>query len=98
YVSCLRQPGQGGDADEPRDLRAELPAAEAAHYAKKQGIPQDKESVPPAIESSAPKRQLEGAPSEPGGETEDYEAKRRRILEETRHIDAESDDDEESDS
>ncbi|KAL2164402.1 hypothetical protein VTH06DRAFT_3618 [Thermothelomyces fergusii] len=36
----FRQPGQGGDADRTtRDLRAELEAAEAAHYAKLKGAP-----------------------------------------------------------
>ncbi|KAK2928549.1 hypothetical protein FoTM2_011411 [Fusarium oxysporum f. sp. vasinfectum] len=35
-----RQAGQGGDADEPtRDLAAELLAAEAAHFTKKNGAP-----------------------------------------------------------
>uniref|UniRef100_A0A093XQ45 Pre-mRNA-splicing factor cwc15 n=1 Tax=Talaromyces marneffei PM1 TaxID=1077442 RepID=A0A093XQ45_TALMA len=33
-----RQPGQGGAADGPRDLRAELLAAEAAHFAKLKGV------------------------------------------------------------
>lgn len=86
-----RQPGQGGDADEKRDLRAELLKAEAANFAKK-GISQDK-SAPSttALDPSLPKRQLENGPSEyENGETEDPEAKRRRILEETRDIDADS--------
>ncbi|KAG5297844.1 Cwf15/Cwc15 cell cycle control family protein [Histoplasma ohiense] len=86
-----RQPGQGGDADEKRDLRTELLKAEAAHFAKK-GISQDK-SAPSttAIDPSIPKRQLENGPSEyENGETEDPESKRRRILEETRDIDADS--------
>lgn len=93
-----RQPGQGGEADnEIRDLRAELLKAEAAHFAKKNGVPVD-ETAPA---ESAPKRQLEQAP--PGGdiegdETEDSEAKRRRILEETRDIDADSDGSEEESS
>lgn len=48
----------------------------------------------PAVENTAPKHQLEVGPS--GGdsvrtEDEDPEAKRRRILEETRDIDADSD-------
>ncbi|KKZ64028.1 hypothetical protein EMCG_01689 [[Emmonsia] crescens] len=88
-----RKPGQGGDADEKRDLRAELLKAEAAHFAKK-GISQDKSATPSSaatIEPSVPKRQLENGPSEvENGEMEDPEAKRRRILEETRDIDADS--------
>ncbi|CAG8105697.1 unnamed protein product [Penicillium nalgiovense] len=97
----VRQPGQGGEADaqlSPRDLRAELLQAEASHFAKKNGVPVEQ----PAIgESSVPKRQLEAAPE--GGidgdiKEEDPEAKRRRILEETRDIDADSDGSEEDSS
>ncbi|KAJ5605543.1 Cwf15/Cwc15 cell cycle control protein [Penicillium lagena] len=87
----VRQPGQGGDADpQARDLRAELLQAEAAHFAKKNGVPVDE---PVVAESAAPKRQLEGAPGNgaDGDAEEDPEAKRRRILEETRDIDADSD-------
>ncbi|KAJ5628716.1 hypothetical protein N7490_010944 [Penicillium lividum] len=86
----VRQPGQGGDADnEVRDLRAELLKAEAAHFAKKNGVPVDNT----AATDSTPKRQLESAPADADGEgdTEDPEAKRRRILEETRDLDADSD-------
>lgn len=89
---CFRQPGQGGEADaQARDLRAELLQAEAAHFAKKRGT---SEAEPIVDRSTTPKRLLEGAP--PGGtagdeEVEDPEAKRRRILEETRDIDADSD-------
>ncbi|KAK2811096.1 complexed with cef1p [Emmonsiellopsis sp. PD_5] len=90
----VRQPGQGGDADtEVRDLRAELLQAEAAHFAKVRGIPQDQQQQPPsAIEPSPPKRQLENGPGEEAEDTEmeDPDAKRRRILEETRDIDADS--------
>ena len=76
-----------------RDLRAELLQAEAAHFARKNGVPVDT----PVVENAPPKRQLETAP--PGGDDtggageleEDPEAKRRRILEETRDIDADSD-------
>ncbi|PGG97013.1 pre-mRNA-splicing factor cwc15 [Helicocarpus griseus UAMH5409] len=88
-----RKPGQGGAADAKRDLRAELLKAEASHFAKK-GISQDKSSssTPSAIEPSVPKRQLENGPSEDvSDDVEDSEAKRRRILEETRDIDADSD-------
>ncbi|KAH8425507.1 spliceosome-associated CWC15 family protein [Aspergillus melleus] len=91
-----RQLGQGGENEsQQRDLRAELLQAEAAHFAKKNGVPVDT----PALENAAPKRQLEGAPtSEEGLEEEDPEAKRRRILEETRDIDADSDGSEEDSS
>ncbi|KAF5528277.1 Pre-mRNA-splicing factor cwc15 [Colletotrichum aenigma] len=92
----FRQAGQGGEADdEPRDLRAELLAAEAAHFAKKNG------GAPPpsAVDDDAPaggmKRALEAA-SQADGE-EDFETKRRRILEESRDIDADSEDEEEDD-
>ncbi|KAJ5084117.1 hypothetical protein NUU61_008696, partial [Penicillium alfredii] len=87
----VRQPGQGGEADsEVRDLRAELLQAEAAHFAKKQGVPVGE---PIAAESTVPKRQVESAPPDGSGDgdAEDPEAKRRRILEETRDIDADSD-------
>ncbi|KAJ6028050.1 hypothetical protein N7540_003626 [Penicillium herquei] len=94
----VRQPGQGGDADnEVRDLRAELLKAEAAHFAKKNGVPVDET----AATEPAPKRQLESTPADAeneGGEVEDPEAKRRRILEETRDIDADSDGSEEDSS
>ncbi|KAI5295653.1 complexed with cef1p [Ascosphaera acerosa] len=91
-----RKPGQGGAADGPRDLRAELLAAEAAHYAKKAGLKTD---VKPAAEeygsldAAAPKRQLTDG-REGDQEEEDPDAKRRRILEESRELDAESESDE----
>ena len=73
-----------------RDLRAELLQAEAAHFAKKRGVPVDE----PIVES-APKRQIERPPGGDDGGMgeieEDPEAKRRRVLEETRDIDADSD-------
>ena len=85
-----RQPGQGGDADpEVRDLRAELLKAEAAHFAKAKGTTEDQPS-PSVAAATAPKRQLEGVPNTDEPE-EDLLAKRRRILEETRDIDADSD-------
>ncbi|PLB47156.1 Cwf15/Cwc15 cell cycle control protein [Aspergillus steynii IBT 23096] len=92
-----RQLGQGSENEsQQRDLRAELLQAEAAHFAKKNGVPVDA----PALENAAPKRQLEGAPAsgEEGTKEEDPEAKRRRILEETRDIDADSDGSEEDSS
>ncbi|OWT43083.1 short chain dehydrogenase/reductase [Pochonia chlamydosporia 170] len=91
----FRQAGQGGDADdEPeRDLAAELLAAEAAHFSKKKGsIPVDDDDDDHSV---AEKRQLPSS----NGEDEDPEAKRRRILEETRDIDADdSSEEEEEDS
>ncbi|KAI9819780.1 MAG: complexed with cef1p [Thelocarpon impressellum] len=84
----VRQPGQGGDADrEVRDLRAELLKAEAAHRAKAQGLPVDGGETSDG-QATVPKRQLEAGPGE---NEEDQDAKRQRILEETRDIDADSD-------
>ncbi|KAF8859044.1 Cwf15/Cwc15 cell cycle control protein [Acephala macrosclerotiorum] len=96
----VRQRGQGGDADkdhEVRDLRAELLAAEAAHFAKVKGGPAPTPvSTADAIEAGerGEKRALENGEAR----EEDPEAKRRRILEESRDIDADSEDDEEEDS
>ncbi|KAH7145213.1 Pre-mRNA-splicing factor Cwf15/Cwc15 [Fusarium sp. MPI-SDFR-AT-0072] len=94
-----RQAGQGGDADEPtRDLAAELLAAEAAHFTKKNGAPaliDDADEDDETSVSNGAKRALPSA----DGEGEDLEAKRRRILAETRDIDAddsEEDDDDDS--
>ncbi|KAL8925227.1 MAG: hypothetical protein Q9172_002332 [Xanthocarpia lactea] len=85
-----RKPGQGGDADaQPRDLRAQLLEAEAAHFSKHGGIAtKSTAAMEPTISS---KRQLEAATGRDDGGEEDIEAKRRRVLEETRHIDADSD-------
>lgn len=70
--------------------------AEAAHFAKKNGVSVEE---PTTAEPTAPKRQLESAPTDAHGEAEeDPEAKRRRILEETRDIDADSDGSEEDSS
>ncbi|KIX03797.1 pre-mRNA-splicing factor cwc15 [Rhinocladiella mackenziei CBS 650.93] len=82
------QPGQGGAADsEKRDLRAELLAAEAAHFAKTRETATDNATGPP----KPLKRDFNESPSD--DENEDPETKRRRILEETREIDADSDGD-----
>lgn len=86
FTDSFRQPGQGGDADAKRDLRAELLKAEATHFSKTKGIKEE-----PSSPTDAPKRRLEGPSDEGGNEDEDPEAKRRRILEETRDIDADSD-------
>lgn len=93
-----RQPGQGGDADAaPRDLRAELLKAEAAHYAKKNGgqLP-DATSAEDA--AGGTKRSIDEVAA--NEEEEDPEEKRRRvILEEARELDADSEsDDSEEDS
>lgn len=80
-----RQAGQGGAADSlhvgPRDLRAELLAAEAAVKARKAG-------------GSGSGVDIEGGKGSADGAIEDDETKRRRlILEEARDIDADSDGD-----
>ncbi|KAL1877432.1 complexed with cef1p [Diaporthe australafricana] len=98
----FRKPGQGGDADrDTRDLRAELLAAEQAHHAKLTGAPvpssNDDESSEPAPASRGAKRALEAGSTAGGDEDEDPEAKRRRILEETRDIDADDSDSSSSD-
>lgn len=86
-----RQPGQGGDADpQVRDLRAQLLEAEAAHYAKTNGSSTTASEVPPVITPASTKRKLEAGPGQDGEADEDIEAKRRRVLEETRDIDADS--------
>jgi protein CWC15 len=89
----VRQPGQGGAADDDvHDLRSELLAAEAAHFAKTGKGPKPVASIPAPASA---KRELEA----PGDEAEeDPEAKRRRILEETRDVDADSESDEEEGS
>ena len=86
-----------------RDLRAELEAAEASHFAKLNGVPAPSngtEAIAAAPSATTPKRPLEIASQADGDE--DSEVKRRRILEETRDIDAddsasEQDDEEDSD-
>ncbi|SLM37636.1 pre-mrna-splicing factor cwc15 [Lasallia pustulata] len=87
----IRQPGQGGNADpEVRDLRAQLLQAEAAHYSKTAGTATGTETQAQDASNSL-KRQLEAGAGEDGVVDEDPEAKRRRILEESRDIDADSD-------
>ena len=97
-TSTPSQRGQGGDADrDTRDLRAELLAAEQAHFAKAKGALTDGDAENNAPESTyATKRPLE-LTSHADGDEEDPEAKRRRILEETRDIDADESDEEEDD-
>ena len=57
------------------------------HFAKAKGITEDETFTDKTI---PPKRLLEEASGEDGNEEDDLEAKRRRILEETRDIDADS--------
>ncbi|OIW33656.1 Cwf15/Cwc15 cell cycle control protein [Coniochaeta ligniaria NRRL 30616] len=79
----FRKPGQGGAPDAnsySRDLRAELEAAEAAHFAKVKGTP-----LPSEPDTSSAKRPL--ALTGGDGEEEDAEAKRRKVLEDTRDVD-----------
>lgn len=89
----IRQPGQGGAAGvaQQRDLRAELLAAEAANLAKKQDAHPEA-----ATHRSSTKRSIEAASTPVGEEnfTEEggEEAKRRKLLEETRDIDADDND------
>lgn len=87
-LKSSRQPGQGGEANhEFRDLKAELLQAEALHFAKIRGEPLANLK---SLETQASQRTIEDGKVENGGE-EGPEAKRRRILEESRDIDADSD-------
>ncbi|KAK3191733.1 complexed with cef1p [Lecanicillium sp. MT-2017a] len=98
-----RRAGQGGDADDEaddsRDLAAELLAAEAAHFAKKKG------GAPLSLEDAADETaatdmargEKRSPPSGEGDQEEDADAKRRRILEESRDIDADDDSEEDDD-
>ncbi|EGP89530.1 uncharacterized protein MYCGRDRAFT_39745 [Zymoseptoria tritici IPO323] len=85
-----RQQNQGTPAEQAkRDLRAELLRAEAKHYAKKEGreiTDEDEDEV--SIQKQTLQLEAPGLDGEP---EEDYEAKKRRVLEETRDIDADSD-------
>ncbi|RKF54175.1 Pre-mRNA-splicing factor cwc15 [Golovinomyces cichoracearum] len=92
----FRQPGQGGNADNQiRDLRAELLQAEAVYSAKLKGV-----SLSPLNgHSGSEKRKIEASKEEGiKEEEEDIEFKRIRILEETRDIDADSQQDEQESS
>ncbi|POS86323.1 Cwf15/Cwc15 cell cycle control protein, partial [Erysiphe pulchra] len=89
----VRQPGQGGDADrQVRDLRTELLQAEAAHFAKLKGAPVPALDGP---QNDPVKRRIEDGNVDEGAD-EDPDIKRRRILEETRDIDADTEDEEDS--
>ncbi|KAB5570618.1 Cwf15/Cwc15 cell cycle control protein [Coniochaeta sp. 2T2.1] len=100
----FRKPGQGGAPDassHARDLRAELEAAEAAHFAKVKGTPLPSEPDTSASATSKRPLALTGGGADEEETEETAEAKRRKILEETRDIDAddseEDDEDEDSD-
>lgn len=70
-------------------MRAQLLEAEAAHFSKKNPNTATSTEAKPVVPI---KRQLEAGPGQGGGAEEDLEAKRRRVLEETRDIDADSND------
>ncbi|VUC38115.1 unnamed protein product [Clonostachys rosea] len=98
----FRQAGQGGAGDgedklSQTDLAAELLAAEAVHFNKKKGgAPADNdedEDMEHTLAGVKRPHQIEAKGDEDG--EEDLEAKRRRILAETRDIDADDDDSEE---
>ena len=96
-----RQPGQGGDADERRDLRAELLEAEARHFAKKNGTYVEPESA--GESTGGTKRALEAVSADDVNADEDADAaeqKRRRIeaLEKYRDEDADDESDGSSES
>lgn len=97
-MTIVRQPGQGGDADpKVRDLRTQLLEAEAAHFAKTNGgsgVQQPSDSSNP----TSAKRLLEDGPGADDEAEEDIETKRRRVLEATRDIDADSEKSESDDS
>ncbi|KFY82625.1 hypothetical protein V500_10423 [Pseudogymnoascus sp. VKM F-4518 (FW-2643)] len=96
----VRKPGQGGSADsQSRDLRAELLAAEAAHFAKTRGGAPDQITSDEAGSEAGKRGLLEsGAMEGVEDDEEAKEAKRRKILEETRDIDADSASESESES
>jgi len=85
-----RKPGQGGDVDhQARDLRAELEAAEAAHFAKVKGGPSAAD--PTSAQAKRPLGLTSGGEDDESARGEE-EAKRRRILEESRDVDADDSD------
>ena len=85
-----RQPGQGGIAEaQKRDLRAQLLQAEAVHFSKTLGAANGEDATADGLTNT--KRQLETTHDAEIQEEEDANAKRRRVLEETRDIDADSD-------
>ena len=86
-----RQPGQGGAANtQKRDLRAQLLQAEAAHFSTNKDGSTNTDGKG-SVDAGATKRRLEDATDTPLDEDDEIDAKRRRVLEETRDIDADSD-------
>ena len=85
-LTKCRQPGQGGTADlQRRDLRAQLLQAEGAHFNRapsssigKRGADELDIQTQDSIEDTSPSESA----------TEAFNAKRRRVLEETRDEDA----------
>ncbi|KAL9131122.1 MAG: hypothetical protein Q9217_000884 [Psora testacea] len=81
-----RKAGQGGAADpHAQDLKAQLLEAEAVHFSKNPA------AAKPAANTIPNKRQIEDGPGQDGDADDDVETKKRRVLEETRDIDAASD-------
>ncbi|KAF3938212.1 hypothetical protein ABW19_dt0203798 [Dactylella cylindrospora] len=100
-VLKVRKPGQGGDADAKRDLRAELLKAEAAHYAKVRGETVTDRDDDDLTTTTTTRKEIDRKGRDADSdddEDETPEAKRRRILEETRDLDADSDGSGDSDS
>jgi len=94
-----RQAGQGVDDDtDTRDLAAELLAAEAAHFQKKNGgaLPEAHDDHDDDNELAAGGGASKRSHSNAADAEEDLEAKRRKILEESRAIDADDSSSEDS--
>ncbi|PPJ61363.1 hypothetical protein CBER1_09457 [Cercospora berteroae] len=96
----FRQQNQGTPAEQAkRDLKAELLRNEARHFAKKEGreLPDDEDAAEPqrqieaGLSGGVKRKASESGDAEGQADEEDYEAKKRRVLEETRDIDADSD-------
>ena len=73
-----------------RNLGEQLLEAEAAHYAKKHGDPSEKRHPAGSLKDSSGSA-LESSGAQDADSEEARDAKRRKVLEETRHVDAESD-------
>ncbi|KXL50221.1 hypothetical protein M433DRAFT_61650 [Acidomyces richmondensis BFW] len=90
----FRQATQGSPSEQARrDLKAELLKNEAKHFARLEGrkIADDEEgTVDDGAQEQKNVLQIEACGGGEGGEVEDFEAKKRRVLEETRDIDADS--------
>ena len=71
-------------------MRAQLLEAEAAHFSKTKGSTGTGGPAQSVAGSTTSRRQLDDTPGQEGDLDEEPDAKRRRILEETRDIDADS--------